>query len=223
MKYTRYEYKKHGKMKFIFVVLIIGLLSIGAGTYFSKFIFNGHTVIKTFNEQESTKKETLLDQEFIALQFGYYSKKENADTAIKTIPSKYNSYIVEENEHYRVIIGLYSKDDGEKELESLVSQEINAVKINFSISKENLEQNKIAEIISAFLKISNTLEDENVKSVKTADYKAWCSNTIDKENLNEKSNLKEVYDYINDLPDELDKNNIDKYLKYFYERLKNIQ
>ncbi|NFE95746.1 SPOR domain-containing protein [Clostridium botulinum] len=218
MKYTRYEYKKQGKMKPIFIILTIALLSIVIGMYFGKFIFKGNLDISSFNQQQIV----VSDQEFIALQFGYYSNKDNAETAMKTIPSKYNSYIVEEDDHYRVVIGLYSKEDGEKELETLISQGINAVKINFSISKENLEQNKIAEIINAFLKINNTLEDENVKSVKTSDYKIWCSNIVNNDNLDENNSLKEVNDYINNLPDEVNKNNVNEYLKYFYERLKNM-
>ncbi|NFS28023.1 SPOR domain-containing protein [Clostridium botulinum] len=218
MKYTRYEYKKCGKMKTIFIILIIALLSILMGMYFSKFIFKGNLDISSFNQQEIV----VSDQEFIALQFGYYSNKDNAEAAMRTIPSKYNSYIVEEEGHYRVVIGLYSKEDGEKQLENLISQGINAVKINFSISKENLEQNKVAELINAFLKINSTLEDESVKSVKTSDYKAWCLNITNKDNLNENNSLKEIGDYINNLPDEVDKNNVNEYLKYFYERLKNM-
>ncbi|NFG24458.1 SPOR domain-containing protein [Clostridium botulinum] len=218
MKYTRYEYKKHGKMKPIFIILTIALLSIVIGMYFGKFIFKGNLDISSFNQQQIV----VSDQEFIALQFGYYSNKDNAETAMRTIPSKYNSYIVEEDNHYRVVIGLYSKEDGEKELETLIAQGINAVKINFSISKENLEQNKIAEIINAFLKINNTLEDENVKSVKTSDYKVWCSNIVNNDNLYKNNSLKEVNDYINNLPDEVNKNNVNEYLKYFYERLKNM-
>ncbi len=205
-------------MKPIFIILTIALLSIVIGMYFGKFIFKGNLDISSFNQQQIV----VSDQEFIALQFGYYSNKDNAETAMRTIPSKYNSYIVEEDNHYRVVIGLYSKEDGEKELETLIAQGINAVKINFSISKENLEQNKIAEIINAFLKINNTLEDENVKSVKTSDYKVWCSNIINNDNLDQNNSLKEVNDYINNLPDEVNKNNVNEYLKYFYERLKNM-
>lgn len=223
MKYTRYEYKKHGRIKFMFILILIIVLSITVGTYFSKFIFNNENAINTFNDEETNKNELLYDQELIALQFGYYSNKENADSAIKIIPSKYNSYIVKENDHFRVVIGLYSKDEGENQMKRLVSEGINVVKIKFSIPKENVEQNKVAEIISAFLKINNALEGENVKSVKTADYKNWCLNVINNEDLSEKSFLKEFIEYINNLPDEIDKSNISEYLKYFYEKLKNIK
>lgn len=212
MRYTRYEYKKHGKLKFLCIISIIAGVSIVIGLYFSRIVFKGDVNINSSNECIVTNS----NENFMALQFGYYANKENADAAINTIPSKYNSYIIENENKYRVVIGLYSEDNGLKRLEELTTQGINAVKINFKFPNDTIEEKKISKITEGFLIISDKLEEPDVKGVKTSDYKAWCSKIIDSESSNN-DKLNNVKEYINNLPDEIDKTNVKVYLKYFYE------
>ncbi|GAA0077287.1 hypothetical protein UT300005_16650 [Clostridium sp. CTA-5] len=212
MRYTRYEYKKHGKLKFLCIISIIAGVSIVIGLYFSRIVFKGDVNINSSNECIVTNS----NENFMALQFGYYANKENADAAINTIPSKYNSYIIENENKYRVVIGLYSEDNGLKKLEELTTQGINAVKINFKFPNDTIEEKKVSKITEGFLIISNKLEEPDVKSVKTSDYKTWCSKIIDSESSNNED-LNNIKEYINNLPDEIDKTNVKVYLKYFYE------
>ncbi|SFC31505.1 SPOR domain-containing protein [Clostridium uliginosum] len=216
MRYTRYEYKKHGKIKFLCTIAIIAGLSIIIGLCFSKSVFKGKSNSNNLNQSVSVTN----NEDFIALQYGYYAKKENAEAIIKNIPSKYNTYIVEEEGKYRVIIGLYLQQDGLNELEKLTSQGINLVKVNFRIPNNNLENKKIAEIIEGFLKISNKLEESEVKSIKTYEYKAWCLEIINSENSDDFKELKLIGEYVNNLPEKIDKTNVDINLKYFYEIIK---
>ena len=44
MRYTRYEYKKSSKIKFLCSVAIIVGISIGGGLYISNFIFDGKQI-----------------------------------------------------------------------------------------------------------------------------------------------------------------------------------
>ena len=44
MRYTRYEYKKSGKIKFLCSIAVIAGISIGGGLYISNFIFNGKQI-----------------------------------------------------------------------------------------------------------------------------------------------------------------------------------
>ncbi|MBW6408836.1 SPOR domain-containing protein [Clostridium weizhouense] len=212
MRYTRYEYKKHRKFKFLCVISIIVGVSIVIGLYFSKIVFKGDVNINSSNECIVTNS----NENFMALQFGYYANKENADAAVNTIPSKYNSYIIENENKYRVVIGLYSEDDGTKKLEELTSQGINVVKINFKFPNDTIEQKKISKITEGFLIISDKLEEPDVKSVKTSDYKTWCLKIIGSEQSSN-DELNNVKEYVDNLPDEIDKTNVKVHLKYFYE------
>ena len=74
MRYTRYEYKKQGKIKFVMSVVLVATVSIGSGLYISKFLFSTK---ETSNMTQVTQKqnETVQSQGIMALQCGYYSKK----------------------------------------------------------------------------------------------------------------------------------------------------
>lgn len=206
MRYTRYEYKKQGKVKFVMSVVLVATVSIGSGLYISKFLFSTK---ETSNMTQVTQKqnETVQSQGIMALQCGYYSKKENADISIPTISSYCQPFVVEENGNYRVIAGLYDDELGMKKLDELKGKGIDVAKVSIQIPTDTLEGKKIFQIVEGFLQITSKFEESDVKSVKTADFKTWVDGIIKDGNSIQSEKLKDIQSYVQSLPDEISKSN----------------
>lgn len=206
MRYTRYEYKKQGKIKFVMSVVLVATVSIGSGLYISKFLFSTK---ETSNMTQVTQKqnETVQSQGIMALQCGYYSKKENADISIPTISSYCQPFVVEENGNYRVIAGLYDDELGMKKLDELKGKGIDVAKVSIQIPTDTLEDKKIFQIVEGFLQITSKFEESDVKSVKTADFKTWVDGIINDGNSIQSEKLKDIQSYVQSLPDEISKSN----------------
>lgn len=206
MRYTRYEYKKQGKVKFVMSVVLVATVSIGSGLYISKFLFSTK---ETSNVTQVTQKqnETVQSQGIMALQCGYYSKKENADISIPTISSYCQPFVVEENGNYRVIAGLYDDELGMKKLDELKGKGIDVAKVSIQIPTDTLEGKKIFQIVEGFLQITSKFEESDVKSVKTADFKTWVDGIINDGNSIQSEKLKDIQSYVQSLPDEISKSN----------------
>ncbi|MBS5982799.1 SPOR domain-containing protein [Clostridium butyricum] len=206
MRYTRYEYKKQGKIKFVMSVVLVATVSIGSGLYISKFLFSTK---ETSNMTQVTQKqnETVQSQGIMALQCGYYSKKENADISIPTISSYCQPFVVEENGNYRVIAGLYDDELGMKKLDELKGKGIDVAKVSIEIPTNTLEGKKIFQIVEGFLQITSKFEESDVKSVKTADFKTWVDGIINDGNSIQSEKLKDIQSYVQSLPDEISKSN----------------
>jgi len=206
VRYTRYEYKKQGKVKFVMSVVLVATVSIGSGLYISKFLFSTK---ETSNMTQVTQKqnETVQSQGIMALQCGYYSKKENADISIPTISSYCQPFVVEENGNYRVIAGLYDDELGMKKLDELKGKGIDVAKVSIQIPTDTLEGKKIFQIVEGFLQITSKFEESDVKSVKTTDFKTWVDGIINDGNSIQSEKLKDIQSYVQSLPDEISKSN----------------
>jgi hypothetical protein len=222
MRYTRYEYKKSSKIKFICSVAVIVGISIGSGLYISKILFGGNQ-IKDSNSS-STKYSTQESndynvQDIIALQCGYYSKEENAKELVTSLSSYCQPFIVEDDGKYRVIAGIYKEQDGTKKIEEFKSKNIDVAKISLGVSSDNIENKKIIEIADGFLTIVNKLQDSEVKSIKTAEFKAWADKVINDGSGGSK-NMESLSDYVKNMPDEIDKTNSSTSMEELYKLIK---
>lgn len=224
MRYTRYEYKKSNKMKFLCSVAIIASISIGGGLYISNFIFDGKQIEDGNNAnsmhsiQENNQDEVLS---LIALQGGYYSKEENAKESVTAISKYCNPFIVEEDGKYRVLAGIYKEEAGLKKIEEFKANNIDIAKVNLNISSDNIESKKIIEIIDGVLTITSKLEDNEVKSIKTTEFKAWADKIITDGSSTKSKKLEALSSYVENLPDEINKENRNTNIQELYKLLKN--
>ena len=221
MRYTRYEYKKSNKIKFLCSVAIIASISIGGGLFISNFIFDGKQIEHNNSDnsiQENNKGE---DLSFIALQCGYYSKEENAKELLTAISKYCEPFIVEEDGKYRVLAGIYKEEDGLKKIEEFKANNIDIAKVNLNISSDNVESEKIIEVIDGFLTITNKLEDSGVKSIKTTEFKAWADKIITDGSGEKSKKTDDLSSYVKNLPDEINKENRNISIQELYKLLKN--
>ena len=219
MRYTRYEYKKQGKIKFVMSVFLVAMVSIGSGLYISKFIFSTKET-SNITEVAEKKNETVQSQGIMALQCGYYSKKENADISLPTISSYCQPFVVEENGSYRVIAGLYDDESGLKKLDELKSKGIDVAKVSIEIPTDTIEGKKIFQIVEGFLQITGKFEESDVKSVKTAEFKTWADSIINDGKSSQSEKLKSVQSYVENLPDEINKSNSADSVQILYTLIK---
>lgn len=223
MRYTRYEYKKSSKMKFLFSVAVIVGISIGGGLYISNFLFDGKQIEgnSSNNPGYSTGQNNEEKvQGIIALQCGYYSKEENAKELLTSISQYCQPFIIEEGGKYRVLAGIYKEEDGLKKIEEFKSKNIDVAKVNLNISNDGIENKKIVEIIDGFLTIINKLQDSEVKSIKTAEFKGWTDKIMNDGSGKESKTMNDLNTYVKSLPDEIDKANSSASMQELYKVIK---
>lgn len=221
MRYTRYEYKKSGKIKFLGSVAIIAGISITAGIYGSKLIFSERGINE--NKSQNYSNEQIVKEngkKIIAIQCGYYSSIDNAQSALSLIPSDYSSFIVQDEDKYRLIAGVYEYDEGMTRIDSLTNQGVANTKLEFVIPEDTNENKSVLEIVDGFLKIINKLNDTEIKSIKTADYKSWARNVVKENNLEQGDFYTVIDTYLNNIPEEIDKTNSKDSVKETYELIK---
>lgn len=221
MRYTRYEYKKSGKLKFLCGVAIIVGISIVGGLYISKFIFRGKDVSSNLNNSYSSEeKVTVENEELIALQCGYFSKQENAQTVLNSLGGDFQPFFIDEEGKYRVIAGIYKQEEAIKKIDELKDKGIEVNKIDLSIPANSIENRKIIEVIDGLFQIINKLEESEVKSIKTSDYKIWAQEIINEGETSNSGELESISSYVNDLPEEIDRSNIAINLQKLYQLIK---
>jgi len=223
MKYTRYEYKKSSKIKFLLSVTIIIGISIGGGLYISNFIFDGKHIKNNSSNNSIYSTEGNNQgkiQKFISLQCGYYAKEENAKELLTSISKYCDPFIIEDDGKYRVLAGIYKEEDGLKKMEELKSNKIDVSKINLNISINNEENKKIIEIVDGFLTIVSKLQDIEVKSIKTTEFKEWADKIINDDKIVKSEKINNFNNYVKNLPDEINKDNSRTNLQELYKLIK---
>lgn len=218
MRYTRYEYKKFSKVKFLFIISAITLISIGGGLYVSKFVFEGKQ-IEDNPKYSSEVDYGNQDEKFMVLQCGYYAKEENAKELLTSISKYCEPFIVEDGGKYRVLTGIYKEEDGIKKIQEFKANNIDIAKVSLNIQGDKLEMKKITEVIDGFLTIANKLQEKEVKSIKTAEFKEWADTVINDDGIKSKK-LDDLYNYVRALPEEIDKTNNSKNFEELYKLVK---
>lgn len=208
MRYTRYEYKRYSKLKFLCSSIIIGGISIGGGLYISSFIFdrNQENSVQTTASKNSDKVVD-ADMNIIALQCGYYSKKENAEKSVNELTTYCTPFIIESDGKFRVMAGIYEENNASEKFDELRSKGIEVAKVKLIINGESNEDKKCVEVMDGVFTILNKLDEDDVKSIKTADFKKWTQNIINKDDLNNSKKLNLINECINNFPEEINKNN----------------
>ena len=92
-----------------------------------------------------------------------------------------------------------------KKLEEFKANNIDVAKINLNISSDNEENKKIIEIIDGFLTIINKLQDSEVKSIKTTEFKEWADKIINDGSSVKSKKIDDLSSYVKNLPDEINK------------------
>lgn len=216
MRYTRYNYeKKNNKIKNVILTFaILLLLALGVGTVMSKILFKeggGNSLLPNLKSSEKTAEDTSKNNDsvnYAIFQGGYYSKKEGAEETNNKFKDKYNSFVAQDGDKFRVIITVVKDEEAEKIAEVLKKDSISFIKNSANIKKDDLCNDEIAESIEALMQFNKKLNEPQVKSIETAKLKKWSSELKkpekDSKNL---GILEEINKYIQAMPEEFKKEN----------------
>lgn len=243
MKYTKYNYKKRRNnsiLKFVASLLIGVVLASMTGLGVAWIIFKVlplNDSIPTGNQDSNGIKSSDLtsgdsnndgsdtvitgekNTEFYFIQCGYFSEKDNADQALAKVQSEGGAFINEESGKYRVFAGAYTKESVDSELSELVSKGIDSVKVTFVLSENDKVEAQVSAICDGYLQILTTTFAEDVKSVKTQEFKDWVNTLDDVSGGNNLEILEGLKSYVINLPDEISKEDVAAEMDYLYNLL----
>lgn len=242
MGYTRYNYRPRKKPKgnLFTIGIVVVICAIVIGMLMAKYLFKGdipngeNNGQKTVEEQKNNKNDisnsggnivennnnsqSEASKNFVIIQCGYYGKEENAKKVLQDIPSSFNKLIIKDGDKYRIIAGIYNEEAANNMSDELSKKKIDNVKIKCGYETSKDEEAKSYEIINGFMKILNELENEQVKSVNTTEFKKWTKElgqNSNKENV-DNDELKSIKEYIEKLPEELEREGAKKALEFIY-------
>lgn len=224
MKYTRYNYKKKKPMNYIILFFICGvfLLSLVAGSVISNLLIKNKSSVKKdssevniVNRNKEAKNNKLS---FYLVQTGVFGKVENATENKKKLSELgYESFIIEDEGKQRVIIGIFEEEESANIVKDIKEKGIDIARILLDIDKSNNESNEIAEIVSANIKVFSKLREKEVMSIQTEEIKKWVTELEPiKTKGNQSEFLEEIKNFTLSLPDEVKKDDLNKYYEYIY-------
>jgi hypothetical protein len=222
------------------VFILILITAITLGTIFSKLLPKYNT--NATAEEKATKiglekeGQTIKDgvdaskaiaigstKEYVALQCGIFSKKENASVLKNSLMKFGTPFIIEEDNLIRVLFGIYPKESIDSITKQLQANKIEYIKINFKLIGKDATSTQINEMISADIKILNKLSEKDTKAIQTAEFKKWL---LALEGAEEKSasytTMTELKTYLNAMPSELKKEKTEGGYVYIYKFIKKV-
>ncbi len=214
MSYTRYDYRKKGKKNFIIYSLVI-IFSMIIGTVIFKFLFLGRTELiknnKIGNNLNNDVKENIS---FGIIQCGLFSSEENANEVLNNISSDFQKVLVKSDDKYKVIAGIYSKENINEKLSLLSNQQVENFNINCVLNNNDSNEKIISKIIEAYLKVIDTVNEKDVEGYNTTKFKEWVFEVSS--NCKEEENLNKLLENITSLPEEYKKENISDSINFLY-------
>lgn len=228
MRYTRYDIKRkeRGNKLYILVLVIILTCAILIGTFISNiFLKNNTTLIGEGDSKNVFQQNTSTDvANFVFLQCGIFSNKENAQDLMNKLGKIGNPFEVEDEGKIRVMFGIYSdKKDYDAASKLLTDNKFEFHNVNYTLSKNNNCDLQIISIVNANLQVIDKTYDKDVKEVQTAAFKDWTKklNKVD-ENYKNKQILDSMKQYIDKLPGNFSKDNARDNSIYLYFQLKKL-
>ncbi|NLZ35756.1 MAG: SPOR domain-containing protein, partial [Clostridiales bacterium] len=158
------------------------------------------------------------------IQCGYFSKEENANQILNKIKSDFNAFVVKDEAEKFKVIGAITKEEGSSEiLDKLNGKNIESAKFKVSLNEGNIDENQLAAIIDGHLEILNTAYKAEVKEVNTTDFKEWINSLEEVREGNYLELLKEYKEHVKNMPEKINKENINEENVYIYTIISKIK
>lgn len=233
-----------------FIVLFVGVIVIALviSTVMSKFIWpegkktaeNGKVEAtteenkntedkndKTSEEEKPTDKKVISEntdgQEYVMIQCGFYSNKDNANSVKAELEDEYIAVSLSEAENYRVIVHIGGEEEAIKLSGELTEKGVSNTKGRFLIPKADTCSNEIIEIVNGYVNIINKLKEDSVKGVKTTEFKEWVNGLEEDTDSEYFKIFKELKEGINEIPEEITKKNIEESYQIVFNTLNNFK
>jgi hypothetical protein len=239
MRYTRYDLKRRKNSNVFFIALVIGILALAfiSGSIISNMFIkdidyksenttpnkvdNKNVVEKNKNTTEENLKS---ENTFVAIQCGVFINKDNAIALKEKLSPIGTTFIIEEDNKSRVIMGIYTEENSELILKKLSERKIDSSKIKLKVNSEEVCNTQINEIIGAYLQVNSKFSDDKVKSVQTKQLKEWTSSLkeIDKTSINY-AILQSLKEEVKILPDQITKSHLENINLQLFGKIKELK
>ena len=231
MRYTRYDYKKNKGDNFLVWLIGIIVVSVCIGMLLYNIFLKKTDILEISNNQ---KTETVVESkdnkesteginlEFGIIQCGVFKDRANAESTLNSVNTESTAFIVEEDGGFKLIYGIYRFDDAGSKSDNLTASSVSNFRIKCILGDDTDEKKAEAEIIDAYIKVTNKLTEKDVKSVNINDFKTWTNN-VSQELKNKSDEFLNLVKHINELPDEYKKENQKESLIQIYTVLKNYK
>ncbi|WP_426348940.1 hypothetical protein ACPWSR_14490 [Alloiococcus sp. CFN-8] len=222
MRYTRYNYKKKNNnlLKLLIIIMVFLVVAFVASKGLEGVLKRELTGKEKEETQEVDGKKSTESNSgltFWIIQGGFYSKKENAEAVNNQLRSKYNSFIVEDGDKFRVIIDIIRKDQGDIFIKSLTEQGISFVKSEINIDYKDSASEQLGNSIDALMQHHERLKENDVASINTAELKKWSGEIKLPEGENpHKEDLAAINVFIQGLPEDLTKASQEDLSRFIY-------
>lgn len=228
MRYTKYKYKKKSNgMNFLtsMIMMLVGTGAIGLimGTVIFNTFWGGKDIKPIDTTKEVVAKKKVENKVFSAIQCGYFAKEENANNVLASLDKGYKSFVVKDDEKFRVIAGVFTDEEGDSTLSELKGKGIDAAKIKFTLNEADKVQEQISAITNGYFEILTTLKNKDVKFVDTSEFKTWTKELPEITEGDKSEVANELKKHIEELPSELKNENLTEELKYIYTILNNFK
>jgi hypothetical protein len=172
--------------------------------------------VSTVNAENNTK-------EYVAIQCGAYSKSENT-LILKNKLMKFGTpFIIEEDNLYKVILGIYPSEGIDVVVKKLKEDKIDVVKVKLQLISKDKASAQTSEMISADIEILNKLSEKDTKSIQTAELKKWLNSLESSVEKGESySAMTELKSYLTALPEELKREKTEQEYIYIYKFIKKL-
>lgn len=232
MKYTRYDLKANKKKNewktMPILIIMVCILAIVIGTLIFKLVYpkvapkdvasgiinknqsneeNKTPPIAVESPKEKVNNNLGVKEEFLTVQFGYYSSKENAEKVKSEVGE--SAAIIKDGEKYRVIGYIGKEEKINKYIEAIKNKGLESSKGKFYIPSNEVCDKKIIEITNGLLEIIDKTKDDSVKSVKTDEFKAWVEKLEVCKECKNSENLEVLKNEVKNLPEAISKSNIE--------------
>jgi hypothetical protein len=231
MKYTRYDMKRKNNSNLVLAMVLLSTLVFAflIGTVVSNVLYKHSSKIDEGAKPNNVvdvvnKNETKKITKYIAVQGGMFRESSNVDKAKNTLSVYGNPFTIQEQNGTRVLLGIYSEEEGINLMKQLTEKNIDNSKMTIEInSSSNLCDEAITAAINAELGVLSKLSDKEIKSIKSGALKEWMLTLqeIDKSSKNIVL-LEEIKAHINALPSEIEKDKVPEYYSFLYGFMKKI-
>lgn len=233
MKYTRYDYKKKKNDSLMLLIVLISVLIAAFlfGTGISNMIIKQPSDGKV-SAPQNTNSPTPdngaaaenTTAKFIVIQSGFFKNKVYADELKNKLKDQVIPFTIVEGDSIRVMAGVFNEEESTQVIQLLNEKQITNTKTVFEVSKKELCDAEIAEIVKGNIKILNKLMEKDVTSVDTDDFKKWILTSLKAVDANSKNYnlLEELKNYVNSLPKELGKDKVEENYVFLYNTMKKV-
>lgn len=183
---------------------------------------NVDTPVSENDKLQDNSGEVLGEQyKFYVMQCGVFKVQENANKVLETLKLYGRPFTDSQGELTKIYFGVFTEETYGLAEDILKGKGIDTSKVTITVPVEDLSTGQMCKIIDNLIQIMNKTYESGVKSINTADIKGWVSQLEEvNDTMKDYESVKDLKNYIQNLPEVVDKNSFEDGMKLIYDKVK---